>query len=182
MMIFLPVSYIVKMVVIPLHSLHPCIHQNHVVWSVSRYGAHKPIGFHAPFAIRCCSGIAIVDIDVCIYYPHICTWLVYIMAINIFWIWIWIWIYTHTDWLYMNIKDIHRWENIQKPLLQRIFKISNPSSNCQNSYVTKFILKHVSNSSNGDIWLQLLITLQEVFICVVSSVVTCIRSFFAYVI
>ena len=88
MMIFLPVSYIVKMVVIPLHSLHPCTHQNHVVWSVSRYGAHKPIGFHAPFAIRCCSSIAIVDIDVCIYYPHICTWLVYIMAINIFWIWI----------------------------------------------------------------------------------------------
>ena len=93
MMIFLPVSYVVKMVVIPLHSLHPCTHQNHVVWSVSRYGAHKPIGFHAPFAIRCCSGIAIVDIDVCIYYPHICTWLVYIMAINIFWIWICIWIW-----------------------------------------------------------------------------------------
>ena len=84
MMIFLSVSYIVKMVVIPLHSLHLCTHQNHVVWSVSRYGAHKPIGFHAPFAIRCCSGIVIVDIDACIYYPHICTWLVYIMAIHFF--------------------------------------------------------------------------------------------------
>ena len=84
---FLTVSYIVKMVVIPLHSLHICTHQNHVVWSVSRYGAHKPIGFHAPFAIRCCSGTAIVDFDACIYYPHICTWLIYVMAINLFWIW-----------------------------------------------------------------------------------------------
>ena len=91
MMTFLPESYIVKMVVIPLHYLHLCTHQNHVVWSVSRYGAHKPIGFHASFAIRCCSGIAIVDIDACIYYPHVNTWLVNIMAINIFWIWIWIW-------------------------------------------------------------------------------------------
>ena len=89
MMIFYLCHTLSKMVVIPLHSLHICTHQNHVVWSVSRYGAHKPIGFHAPFAIRCCSGIAIVDIDACIYYPQICTWLVYIMAKNIFLIWIW---------------------------------------------------------------------------------------------
>ena len=51
-MIFLFVSYCVKVVAIPLHTLHICTHQNYDVWSVSRCGAHKPLGFLAPFAIK----------------------------------------------------------------------------------------------------------------------------------
>ena len=47
------------MVVIPLHVLHVFAHQNHDILSVSRYGAHKPIGFHASFAIKSGYDIAI---------------------------------------------------------------------------------------------------------------------------
>ena len=48
--------YFVKMVVILLHILNFCTHQNHDIKSVSRFGAHNPSAFHAAFAIRSCYG------------------------------------------------------------------------------------------------------------------------------
>ena len=65
------------MVVIPVHTLHICIHRNHDVSSVSIYEARKALGFLLPFAIaiRSCHGIAIDDRYDCIhmYYLYICT-------------------------------------------------------------------------------------------------------------
>ena len=63
--------YCVKMVVILLHILHFCTHQNHNMISVSRFGAYKPIGFHAPFAIRSCYDIAFDEyLWLCVYTTH----------------------------------------------------------------------------------------------------------------
>ena len=91
---FLTTLYCVKIVVILLHILHFCTHQNHYMMSVSRFGAHKPIRFHAPFAIRPCYDIAFDEyLWVCVYTISCnCGWLVYVMAIKYIWIWIWIWI------------------------------------------------------------------------------------------
>ena len=63
--------YCVKMVVILLHILHFCTHQNHNMISVSRFGAYKLIGFHAPFAIRSCYDIAFDEyLWLCVYTTH----------------------------------------------------------------------------------------------------------------
>ena len=77
------------MVVIPLYILPICTHHNHDVSSTSRYGAHKPIGFLFPFAIRCFCGIAIADsYDYSyIHCLYICTWIVHVIAIKDIWIW-----------------------------------------------------------------------------------------------
>ena len=83
----------VIMVVIILHILHFSTHQNHYLINVSRYEAHKPIGFHAPCAIRSCYDIAFDEYFwLCVYtIPYNCGWLVYVWAIKYIWIWIWIW-------------------------------------------------------------------------------------------
>ena len=92
--------YCVKMVVILLHILHFCTHQNHDIISVSRFWAHKPIGFHAPFAIRSCYDITFRYLWVYLYtIPCNCGWFVYVMAIKYIWIWIWRYhILTHCVW------------------------------------------------------------------------------------
>ena len=74
MMKYLSVSYCIIVVITFLHTLHICNHQNHDLWSISSYGAHKPLGFLVLFAIISCYGSAIVDSHVCFCYPHICTW------------------------------------------------------------------------------------------------------------
>ena len=63
--------------VLLLHILHFCTHQNHDMIGVSRFEAHKRIWFHAPFAIKSCYDIAFDEY----YYPCNSGWLVYVMAI-----------------------------------------------------------------------------------------------------
>ena len=70
------------MVVILLHILHFCTHQNHDIISVSRFGAHKPIGFHAPFAIRASYDIAFDE------YNNECVFILYhAIVVGLYMLW-----------------------------------------------------------------------------------------------
>ena len=81
---FISMSYLFKMMVITLHVLYICSHYIDHISSFSKFGAHRPLGFLAPFATRSSYGIAVDNRHDCLYKYYLCnwTWRVYVMAIE----------------------------------------------------------------------------------------------------